>query len=319
MIATLGFGWAPGLSAAAIGTGTIIIYIVARPGDFWTAKLVSAAIFGAIFALVHGFPAWWLARLTRFGRTQAGPAWRDALWRDSLWRDSGGTAAEKPAAHSYYALSRILGHAVLVAIAVIVLMLIAISLGNGGFAVIVDSSAARIAPYMLDVASTHELPAGIDLQALSRLYIRLIPPVATSSYVLLLVANLWLAGRIVQVSNLLVRPWPDIAGELRLPRALALGFLASLACCLLDGLAGAIASCAAAALGTGFVLEGLAVTHVLTRGIKFRAALLAAIYVAAAIAPFLMLIPFALLGLLGLLDVGFAFRERKPGVVPQKT
>ncbi|MGP0058855.1 MAG: hypothetical protein ACLPID_06180 [Beijerinckiaceae bacterium] len=314
MIATLGFGWAPGLSAAAIGTGTTFIFMAARPGDFGTAKLVTAAIFAALFALVHGFPAWWLARLARLGRTQAGLPWRDALCRGG-----DGSAAGKAVARSYYPLSRILGHAVLAAIAIIVSMLIAASLDNGGFDTLVDRWAASIAPHLLEFAGTHELPAGMDLQALSRLYIRLFLPVMTSCYLLLLVTNLWLAGRIVQVSNLLARPWPDIAGELRLPRALALGFLASLASCLLDGLAGAIASCAAAALATGFVLEGLAVTHALTRGIKFRAALLVAIYVSAAIAAFLMLIPFALLGMLGLLDAFFAFRERKPGVVPQKT
>ncbi|MGO9007575.1 MAG: DUF2232 domain-containing protein [Beijerinckiaceae bacterium] len=311
MIATLGFGWAPGLSAAATGTGTIILYMAARPADSWEVRLVSAALFGAAFALVLGFPAWWLARLTRLSRTEAGFPWRDVPWRETDRRVS-----EKPFGRNSYPLSRILAYAVLAAASIITLSLIVISLGNGGFAVIVDRSAARIAPYVLAAASTRELPAGIDLQELSRFYIRLIPPVVTSSYLLLLAADLWLAGRIVQVSNLLVRRWPDLAREVRLPRALALGFFASLASCLLDGLAGAIASCAAAALGTGFVLEGLAVTHALTRGIKFRAALLAAIYVTAAVPPFLMLIPFALLGLL---DAGFTFRERRPRPLPQKT
>ena len=311
MLATFAFGGAPGLTAAAIGTGTIIFYFAASAGDIWTARLVSAALFGAIFAMVLGFPAWWLARLARLSRTEPGFAWRDAPWPES-----DGRVSQKAIRGNSYPLSRILAYTVLGAAAIITSTLIVISLRNGGFAAIVDRSAAWLAPYIVDTVSMRELPAGIDLQYLSRFYIRLIPPLVTSSYVLLLAANLWLAGRVVQASNLLLRSWPDIAGELRLPRALALGFLASLASCLFDGLVGAIASCAAAALGTGFVLQGLAVMHALSRGIKFRAALLAAIYAAAAVPPFLMLIPFALLGLL---DAGFGFRERRPGALPQKT
>jgi hypothetical protein len=310
MIATLGFGAMPGLSAVAVGAGTIIMYMVAKPSDFWTARLLAAALFGAVFALMLGLPAWWLARLAKGRGTQA-----DASWSTARRTTGDGTAADKVAVRDI-PLSRILAYAVLLAFCVVAFMLVVITLDNGGYSVLLERWAAAIAPRILDVVGTNELPAGMDLQDLSRLYVRLIPPFVTSAYVLLFAANLWLAGRIVQVSNLLVRPWPDIAGELRMPRALAVGFLASLAAFVLAGFTGAIVSCIAAALGTGFALEGLAVTHVLTRGLRFRGTLLAVIYVAAAIVPYVMLVPFALLGLL---DAGFAFRERMAGSLPLKT
>jgi hypothetical protein len=304
MIATLGFGTIPGLSAVAVGTGTIVIYMVAKQSDVWTAWLISAALSGALFALTLGLPAWWLGRLAR-GRARIAIS----------WGAGDGTTADTAAPRGI-SLANILTYAVLLAFGVVAFMLVVITLHNGGYDALLNRWATAIAPHILEVVGTYELPAGMDLQDLSRLYVKLIPPFVTSTYLLLFAANLWLAGRIVQVSNMLVRPWPDVAAELRLPRVLALVFVASLSAFVLADFAGALVSCIAAALGTGFALEGLAVMHVLTRGMRFRTTLLAVIYVAAALVPYVMLIPFALLGLL---DAGFAFRERRADSLPLKT
>jgi len=304
MIATVGFGAMPGLAAALVGTTTIIVYVAARPGDFWTARLLSAALLGGIFAVTLGLPAWWLARLARLTRTDEGS-----------WRDAARLPVVKGEARVFYPVGRILASGVVVAFAIITLTVLAIVLDEGGFDAIIDRLAAKLAPYVLDFVGTRELPAGVNLQDLSRFYVRLMPPVATYVYLLLVAANLWLAARVAQVSNLLVRPWPDIAQELRLPRPFALALLASAALSALDGLTGTIAACAAAALGIGFALQGLAVIHALTRNLKFRAALLAAIYAAAALLP-LMLFPLATVGLL---DAGFSFRARKALAAPQNT
>jgi hypothetical protein len=304
MIATLGFGALPGLAAALSATATIIVFVAARPAEPWTAHLIPAAMFGGLFAASLSGPAWWLARLARLVASETGS-----------WRDLAGAPAAKIDARIYYPLSRILAYAVGFAFIATALVVAVIVFDAGGFDAVIERLAARFAPFILDIVGTHELPTSADLEQIARFYVKLIPPVATYTYLLLIVANLWLAGRIVQGSHLLLRPWPDIPRDLRLPRPFAIAFLASLALAVLDGLAGTIAACAAAACGMGFVLQGLAVIHALTRGLKFRAGLLAAIYAAAALLP-LVLVPLAMVGLV---DAGFAFRSRKGFAAPQRT
>jgi hypothetical protein len=292
MIATLNFGQMTGLAAAAIATGTITIYLTVRPPDNWGVGLVSPLVFGGIFALTQGLPAWWLARLARLGRSDG----------TARWSDEDRSAGERLLT-TYYPLSRILAYAALGSFAIVIITLGILAIDEGGYEAIIDRWAAKI----VDVIGTRELPAGADLQELARFYIKLIPPVMTSILLVLLVVNLWLGGRIVQLSNLLVRPWPDIAQELRLPRIFAPAFVIIFGLCILNGLPGTIAGCAAAALGMGFVLEGLAVVHALSRRMRFRAAVLAIVYLTALFIP-LMFVP---LLIVGLLDAGFQFRDRK--------
>jgi uncharacterized protein YybS (DUF2232 family) len=300
LIATLGFGPLPGLGAAMVGIAAISAFAAARPAELWTARLIYAALSGGTFALMLALPVWWLGRLTR-------------LWRDDadMWRDSSRQPRQHAAESRFYPLSRILAHAAIFACVVAALVITTIVLDAGGF----DSLAARVAPRILELFGPRELPPGTDLHELSLFYVRLFPPVMTAIYLSLALANLWLAGRIAQVSNILVRPWPDTAHALRLPRPFALAFLGSVALCPLDGFTGAIATCGAAALGLAFALEGLAVIHFVTRGNKFRTPLLAAAYVVTVIVP-PMLIAFAAIGLA---DAGFSFRDRKVVAATQKS
>ena len=87
------------------------------------------------------------------------------------------------------------------------------------------------------------------------------------------------------------------------PRLLGLAFAAASALCLLGGLAGLIASIATAVLAILFALQGLAVIHDLSRGTKFRGALLCGLYVALAL---LMPWPLVILTLVGLVEAGFS-------------
>jgi Predicted membrane protein (DUF2232) len=300
LIATLGFGPLTGLGTAAVSIAVISAFAAARPAELWTARLIYAALCGGTFALMLALPVWWLGRLTR-------------LWRDDadVWRD----AKLQPRPHAsdsrFYPLSRILAQAATFAFAVAASVITAIVLDAGGF----ESLAARIAPRILELFGPRELPPGTDLHELSLFYIRLFPPVTAAIYLTLALANLWLAGRIAQVSNSLVRPWPDIAHAMRLPWPFAFAFLGSIALSPFDGFVGAIATCGASAFGLGFVLEGLAVVHCVTRGNKLRAPLLAAIYIVTVIVPPL-LIAFAAIGLA---DAGFSFRERKVVAAAQKS
>ena len=89
--------------------------------------------------------------------------------------------------------------------------------------------------------------------------------------------NLWLAGLIVDASGRALRPWPRL-DTLELPNAFFLLFTGALLLSFLPGLAGLLATGLAGALLFAYVLQGLAVLHVYSRGLPFRSLLLAAVY-----------------------------------------
>ena len=117
--------------------------------------------------------------------------------------------------------------------------------------------------------------------------------------------NLWLAGRVVLISGRLRRPWPDIPA-MTLPRfALAL-LAAALLGALLPGLVGVAANILAAALLVVYGVLGLAVMHMLTRGMTSRGLVLAAAYAALLIFGW----PILLASLLGIADSSLGLRAR---------
>ena len=131
------------------------------------------------------------------------------------------------------------------------------------------------------------------------------------SAVVMLSFNLWLAGRVVLISQRLTRPWPNLPDNIRLPRRAVAAFVALLVAILLPGPFGLVCAIMAAALGMAFVFEGLATAHVLTRGFAARRATLAAIYLTVV---FLMPWPLFALALLGCIDCLGALRA--PGPTP---
>jgi len=89
--------------------------------------------------------------------------------------------------------------------------------------------------------------------------------------------NLWLAGVIVEASGRALRPWTKL-DAIELPNAFFLAFTASLLASFLPGIAGLIATGLAGALLFAYLLQGLAVLHVFSRGMPFRGLMLAAVY-----------------------------------------
>ena len=135
----------------------------------------------------------------------------------------------------------------------------------------------------------------------------------------MLLVNLWLGGRIPQLSQLLGRPWPNVSDGLRLPRFVA----ALLALCLGlsvlridDGSVATVAAVIASSLGLVFALQGLGTAHVLTRGFAGRPAILIVIYVVTIVVPPAV----AGLTLLGVVDcLGSLRRYKTPSNPPSKT
>ncbi|MBF6689877.1 hypothetical protein, partial [Acinetobacter baumannii] len=82
------------------------------------------------------------------------------------------------------------------------------------------------------------LPAAAQGIVLARAIVELVPVALASSGLLMLLANLWLAGRVVLISGRLPRPWPDVPSVLRLPRLTPVLVAGGAALAVLDGLPG---------------------------------------------------------------------------------
>jgi hypothetical protein len=117
-----------------------------------------------------------------------------------------------------------------------------------------------------------------ELRSLTEIMVYALPAGSAFMWLAGFVLNLWLAGRITQISGRLQRPWPDIPA-MRFPRHFGLGLVAALAATmLLSGYPALIASGAAGAYFLAYVLMGLAVIHYATRGLAARPFILWGVY-----------------------------------------
>jgi hypothetical protein len=115
------------------------------------------------------------------------------------------------------------------------------------------------------------------IASLSGMLARALPAAFAVIWLTITLFNLWMAGLIVDASGRALRPWPDLHA-LELPNAFVLIFAVALVASFLPGLAGLLATGLAGALLFAYVLQGLAVIHVYSRGVPLRALLLAAVY-----------------------------------------
>ena len=182
----------------------------------------------------------------------------------------------------------------------------------GGFDIALEQLSAEIAPLVEELMSSRmQLPTGVDVHSLAHAMILAAAPMVAASSLVMLMLNLWLAGRVAQLSGQLPRPWPDIAWELRLPRIYLLVFGATAAIGpYIGGLPSLIVIIVAVTLGVAYALVGLAVAHYLTRGTSFRIPLLTVIYLGLAF-PLTWLVFLLALIVVGILDAAFSLRDRK--------
>jgi hypothetical protein len=150
------------------------------------------------------------------------------------------------------------------------------------------------------IEATDAVSGGIDPRDFTRWVVLGMVPAAAAWGVCALCLNLWLGGRVANISGMLPRPWPDLPATLRLPRlAFALVGIA-LAACLAPGLIRLLAATALTALLLAFTVQGLATLHAMTRGRPARPAILAGFYaLSLALFPW----PLLLAAGLGLTDV----------------
>ncbi|MGH6865056.1 MAG: DUF2232 domain-containing protein [Methyloceanibacter sp.] len=143
------------------------------------------------------------------------------------------------------------------------------------------------------------------VESLSVILAKALPAAFAIVWLSITLFNLWLAGIIVQASGRALRPWPDLLA-LELPNSLVLIFAVAIVLSFLPGLAGLLATGLAGALLFAYVLQGLAVIHVYSRGVPLRRLLLAAIYLGILLLGWVAI----LVAILGLGEPLFRLRER---------
>lgn len=109
---------------------------------------------------------------------------------------------------------------------------------------------------------------------------QLLLPATVTVWMITMLANLWLAARVLHASKRLARPWPSLM-TVDLPRHYAAVFAAcAVVMLIVPGAIGIVASAATSAWAVAYLLIGLAVLHAATLGIAGRTMLLAALYFA---------------------------------------
>jgi Predicted membrane protein (DUF2232) len=244
MIATLGWRLDAGAIAAAISVAALIVL----------AEPLSALFFAASVAA----PAWGLAAFAitpvvrYFGVQRPG-------------------APVHPSVGAIVSLASLIG--ILASAAVLTTIIIIYGSYREG-ARQVAASVAALAADAFEVA-----PDGLSAREFAETLVRFGPPAIAASTLLMLCVNLYAAARSTQLSHCLPRPWQDLPTSLVLPWPFGVAFLACLGVAYaLPAPAAQYFWIAAGGLGTALALQGLAVAHALSRGLKMRPLMLLALY-----------------------------------------
>jgi hypothetical protein len=244
MIATLGWGIDAGAIAGAISVA--VLALVAEP--------LSALVFAASVAA----PAWALAAfaVTPLARY---------------------LSRRKPDAPVHAPVGAIVSLAALFGMLGAAAVLTTIIILYGGYregARHVAEAVAALAADAFDGA-----PGNLTSREFADALVRFGPPAIAASTLMMLCVNLYGAARSTQLSRNLPRPWPDLPTSLALPWPLGVVFLACLGgVYALPAPAGQYFSIVAGGLGAALALQGLAVAHALSRGLKMRPLMLVALY-----------------------------------------
>lgn len=271
LLAALGWNHRAGIVAAV--TGALAVAVVFGP------------LAGVVFATSVALPAWWYAYLLLLARTNA----------DGIVE--------------WYPLGKVVVW--MAGISAGLTMLGALMLGSSYEAFVRSFERAvsiieQINPNTFQGVSPEAKAQSITEMA--QLFAVVAPPISAAVGVGFAVLLAYLAGRITLASGRLPRPWPDVPAA-ELPAVALWALLATLAAsAVLRGFPGLFALSFAAALAMAFCMQGLAVIHVLTRGVAGRGGILASLYVVFVLLPGW---PAIICALVGIADTVFGLRARR--------
>jgi hypothetical protein len=156
-----------------------------------------------------------------------------------------------------------------------------LALGSGDYASYQALLARLLRGFMQIEADTPDPEVsrfGLGGAGMVRVIILLLPMIAASVFCLFFVANAWLAGKAVQISGRLIRPWPVLFTTRMPPLAIALLF-GALAAAFLPGYLSVAGMGLFGALAMAFALQGLALLHHMTVGRPGRVGILVCTYI----------------------------------------
>jgi hypothetical protein len=273
-----GLGWGSAAALASALTGTVVVAASLGP------------VTAVVFALAIAAPTALLSHLALLSRP-AGVAQSGAP-------DGNAVALE------WYPPGRLLGWAALMA-GVLAGILVLI-LGYD------QESYRQSLRAILEHSALKELDSSVfseeTIDSLSSALARALPAAFAIVWLTIMLFNLWLAGLIVDASGRALRPWPELHA-LELPNALVLVFAIALAASFLPGLSGLLATGLAGALMFAYVLQGLAVIHVFSRGMSLRPLLLVAVYLGILLLGWVAI----LIAILGIAEPMLHVRDRGAG------
>lgn len=235
---------------------------------------------GFAFALGWALPAWWLAYLALLGRP-----------------NPDGTM-------EWYPLGRLVLW--IAATSALITLLGVVALGEGSHEAYRTNVQQAFDAFLSSAAPPPGDEQPQEAGEMLALVIRALPFFFALNFVFVLALNLWLAGKTVQISGTLPRPWPFIPST-AMPR-IAVGLLAAaVAAAFLGGFLGAFGLALSGALLAAFALQGLAFLHDTSRERATRGFMLGGVYALVLVMSSVVL---PLLAVLGLADVALSLRNR---------
>ena len=275
---------------AGLGWGTMAALVSALVGTLVIALSLGAPT-AAIFALSIALPMALLTYLVLLSRSDGKPP------------NGGATALE------WYPPGRLVAWAALIAGFLAGILVLILGYDQDSYRESIRQMLEHSALKELDTDGT--LFTEENIANLSTLIARALPAAFAIVWITIALFNLWLAGRIVDASGRALRPWPDLHA-LELPNFLVLLFAGALALSFIPGLPGLLATGLAGALLFAYVLQGLAVIHVYSKGMTARGLLLTTVYLGILLLGWVAI----LVAILGLAEPMLGIRQR-PGPTGQ--
>jgi len=272
------------LCLAGLGWGGMATLLSALTGTVVIAASLGAAT-AAVFALSIAAPTALLAHLALLSRPAATPN------------------GQVVGALEWYPPGRIIGWAALIAGLLAGILVLTIGYDQEAYRDTIRQILEHSTLKELDRNGTVFTEEAIA--SLSSVLARALPAAFAVIWLTITLFNLWIAALIVDASGRALRPWPDLRG-FELPNALVPIFAGALAASFLPGLPGLLATGLAGALLFAYVLQGLAVIHLYSRGLPFRAVLLTAIYLGILLLGWVALV----VAILGLAEPLLGLRQR---------
>lgn len=273
------------LMVAAIGWGPLTAAI----GGV-AAATVCGMLFGMPFAIAYAttaaLPAWWLGHLALLGRPMP------------LAAADGNGAAPPANTMEWYPTGRLLLWIATICALLAFVTLLTIGTDAEAIAAAMKRGFARMV--RLFALRGVAIDDGV-VEAMTSIA----PAGLPAGPMIMLIINLWLAGKIAVTSGRLNRPWPDLKST-ALPPMTLVALCVAIAFCFTGGLLALFAKVVTGALLTAYALTGLAVLHTLTLASSNRAVWLVLSYAVTIV----LMWPLLVMAALGLADAVFGFRER---------